>query len=156
MQTEYVYHGRRFWVMEPKGSQHLGWNTDFEPCPVFKRTTKRIGILSPTLGILWLNREAFERDGFVYHSKPHEYFYAVRPAVDPEKPREDRARRRMFEWIFGDSTALTTLGLEPGCSRADIARAYKRLAKTAHPDGGGSHEEFLKLNQAYQAAMRTC
>lgn len=154
-QTEYIYHGRRFWVMEPKGTQHLGWNTEFIGCPVFKRTPKRVGILHPDMGVMWLNRAELERDGKVYHSRPHEYFYTVKPAVDPEKPRQEWSGRRIFEQIFGDSAALSTLGLEVGCSTAEIKQAYKRLAKAAHPDGGGSHEAFLKLNKAYLTALRT-
>lgn len=151
MSTEYVYHGRRYWIQEPKGSQLLGWNTDFVGCPVFKKTAKRIGILSPDLGVLWLNREVLERDGRVYHSKPHEYFYAIRPAVDPEAPTAE-----YFKWkarLNRTSPALAELGLAPGCSKDEIKRAYKRLAKKLHPDSGGSHEAFLKLDKAYRAAI---
>ena len=48
------------------------------------------------------------------------------------------------------------LGLPLGCrlSEADIHRAYKRVAKLAHPDAGGNVEAFLKLSAARDALMR--
>lgn len=41
------------------------------------------------------------------------------------------------------------LGLKRGAARKDIHRAYRRRAKTAHPDGGGSVEAFNELVTAY-------
>jgi curved DNA-binding protein CbpA len=43
-----------------------------------------------------------------------------------------------------------------GCrlSEADIHRAYKRVAKLAHPDAGGNVEAFLALSAARDALMR--
>jgi hypothetical protein len=48
------------------------------------------------------------------------------------------------------------LGLPLGCrlSEADIHRAYKRVAKQAHPDAGGNVEAFLKLSAARDALMK--
>jgi hypothetical protein len=47
------------------------------------------------------------------------------------------------------------LGLPLGrrLSGVEIHRAYKRAAKTAHPDGGGSALEFLALSAAREALM---
>ena len=48
------------------------------------------------------------------------------------------------------------LGLPLGChlSGAEIRQAYKRAAKTAHPDAGGSAEEFLELSEAREALIK--
>jgi hypothetical protein len=48
------------------------------------------------------------------------------------------------------------LGLPLGChlSGAEIHQAYKRAAKTAHPDAGGSAREFLELSAAREALMK--
>jgi hypothetical protein len=113
---------------------------------VFKKTPKRIGILSPTLGVLYLNREIFDRDGKVYHSKPCEYFYRTKPASDPEKPRKTTAPNKL-------QTACEVLGLSFPVSANEVKRAYKRLARKTHPDGGGRQEDFVRLNQAYQLVM---
>ena len=47
------------------------------------------------------------------------------------------------------------LGLPLGrrLSGAEIHQAYKRVAKRAHPDGGGSAREFLELSAAREALM---
>ena len=41
------------------------------------------------------------------------------------------------------------LGVNPESSKDEISSAYKRLAKRAHPDRGGSEEEFRKIQTAY-------
>ena len=48
------------------------------------------------------------------------------------------------------------LGLSPGrrLSGAEIQRAYKRAAKTAHPDGGGTAQKFQELSAARDALMK--
>ena len=48
------------------------------------------------------------------------------------------------------------LGLPLGrrLARAEIHRAYKRAAKTAHPDAGGNAREFQALTAAQDALMK--
>jgi hypothetical protein len=48
------------------------------------------------------------------------------------------------------------LGLPPGrrLSRVEIHQAYKRAAKTAHPDTGGSARKFQELSAAHDALMK--
>jgi hypothetical protein len=148
---KYVYHGRRFWIQNPTGNQHRGWNTTFEKCEVLKITAKRITINSPTLGLLSLNRAELEKSGRVYHSKPHEYFYKQIPPADPEKPRHNP-----YSAHLGTLTAFLDLGLVPPATRKEVDKAYKRLARKVHPDVGGSHEQFLSLNKAYKLAKQLC
>ena len=49
-----------------------------------------------------------------------------------------------------------TLGLPFGrsLSRAEIHRAYKHVAKRAHPDAGGSAREFQQISAARDALIR--
>jgi len=51
-------------------------------------------------------------------------------------------------------TCWDVLGLKPGSSRADVERAYRDKAKTAHPDAGGSHEQMSELTAARDQALR--
>lgn len=51
---------------------------------------------------------------------------------------------------------LAELGLEPPCSSADIRQAYRRKARTAHPDQGGDQRAFIRLQNAYRRALAYC
>lgn len=42
------------------------------------------------------------------------------------------------------------LGLQKGASKAEIREAYKRLARTQHPDKGGDTAKFQEILDAYQ------
>jgi AraC-like DNA-binding protein len=39
-------------------------------------------------------------------------------------------------------------------SRRDLGRLYRRKAQELHPDKGGDHERFVKLNEAYHRLLR--
>ncbi|MDC7784832.1 J domain-containing protein [Rhodoplanes sp. TEM] len=47
----------------------------------------------------------------------------------------------------------SVLGLQPGASKSEINAAWRELAKTKHPDVGGSDEAMVELNQARAAAL---
>ena len=53
-------------------------------------------------------------------------------------------------------TGVSALGLDPGASRADIARAYRRLALLTHPDVSPdptAPQRFAALTEAYERAL---
>ncbi|WP_043530007.1 DnaJ domain-containing protein [Litchfieldella xinjiangensis] len=69
-----------------------------------------------------------------------------------QSPPGDRARR-----------ALIVLGLEPGASRSDIRKAYRRLAQTHHPDRffaqgeamtASASARFQRIKNAYEYLMQ--
>jgi hypothetical protein len=45
--------------------------------------------------------------------------------------------------------AFETLGLQPGSTKAQITRAYKKLSTKHHPDKGGDEATMKKINDAY-------
>lgn len=46
------------------------------------------------------------------------------------------------------------LGTYTGAGVEEIKAAYKRLCKIAHPDAGGSKEKFVRIQQAYEEALK--
>lgn len=48
---------------------------------------------------------------------------------------------------------MQQLGLLPPYSIEDVKRAYRHLAKSAHPDAGGDAEAFANLRDAYDRAL---
>lgn len=60
------------------------------------------------------------------------------------KPLSPQARHR----------ELLGLPLDRRLTPAEIHLAYKRAAKTAHPDGGGDAQKFLALSAAQDALMK--
>ncbi|CAJ1394168.1 unnamed protein product [Effrenium voratum] len=45
------------------------------------------------------------------------------------------------------------LDLEPGASRDEVKKAFRAKIRTAHPDAGGSAQQFAEVRSAYQAAL---
>ena len=45
------------------------------------------------------------------------------------------------------------LHLPAEVSLAEVRTQYRQLAKRSHPDAGGSHADFLALQQAYEQVM---
>jgi hypothetical protein len=51
---------------------------------------------------------------------------------------------------------IQMLNLTWPCTEADVKGAYRKLVKSAHPDGGGSQDQFLALQEAYEQALQLC
>jgi hypothetical protein len=85
---------------------------------------RRLGVIREVLSVL---------------TTPH--FGKRTTALNPRTP-EQRCREELG------------LPLDRRLSGAEIHRAYKLLAKQAHPDAGGNAEAFLKLSDAHDALMK--
>jgi hypothetical protein len=80
--------------------------------------------------------------------------------LDPSFYKEFINRRRaygraaMAGGSLPESEALTALGMSredlKSMTQDDLARRYRRIAKRAHPDSGGDHEDFIKITEAYE------
>lgn len=62
-------------------------------------------------------------------------------------------RRRAPSSPFPGGDPFAILGLTPDASERDVQEARRRLAKTAHPDAGGSVEAMQRLNDVVDAAL---
>jgi hypothetical protein len=154
-----IYHERRYWVQYPAFDEEQGWNARYFPYVVVRVTDKTIYAMGggPDMQTSRVQFprchkqqpgqarwEMLEVDGKQYHSRFHEYFYTEVPS----KPRE--APRPMSKCAY----ALLLLGITPPYSADDVNRAYKRLARMKHPDAGGSHDDFIRLKDARDVALR--
>ena len=65
-----------------------------------------------------------------------------------------------FEREPGDDSNLphwaSVLGVEPPFHSAKVRDAYRARSKSAHPDLGGTHAAFLRLQAAYDEAREYC
>lgn len=78
-------------------------------------------------------------------------------ALPPPRPRRqahgiEAYRRAACAGLAGP--ALRALGLDSSATRADVKRAYRRLAFDLHPDRGGTVSAFVALEEAYRTALR--
>ena len=83
-------------------------------------------------------------------------FGAVRNALHAlDAPRFGK-RGSPAEVLTADERNRRMLGLPPGrrLYGPEIREAYKRAAKTMHPDAGGSEREFLALSAARDALLK--
>lgn len=152
-----IWRGFRYWVNlgDVSSYRYAGWNTSFIAYRITKITARQIycehladtihGELKTAKDYkpIVLMRTSMETFGKQYHTRYHEYFYAVKPDRDPE--HQDAPT----------SEVVNLLNLPMPYSEDDVKRAYRRLARTAHPDGGGSNAAFIELKRARDAALKT-
>ncbi|WP_457944181.1 DnaJ domain-containing protein [Vreelandella alkaliphila] len=84
-------------------------------------------------------------------------------ARQEEAHRQQRQRERPSPPPDRTTRALAVLGLTPGANRADIRRAYRRMAQLHHPDrfySGSEHQialastRFQRIKSAYDYLMQ--
>jgi hypothetical protein len=56
----------------------------------------------------------------------------------------------------GELAWWTVLGIDPITTKVVAQQAYWRLAKETHPDLGGSHEQFIRVQHAWEQACKAC
>lgn len=71
--------------------------------------------------------------------------------------REGSRRSALTQSYMPGLKALEVMGISPkeldGMTRKDLTRIYRSKAKELHPDKGGSHDEFVKLTEAYERLL---
>lgn len=72
-----------------------------------------------------------------------------------EEYREEWRRRRAMRLQLDEREyrAVLDLPTEGVLAASEINAAFRRLAKKAHPDGGGSHELFIRITEARDALL---
>ena len=54
------------------------------------------------------------------------------------------------------TTWQAVLQIDPPYTSERVRSAYRSRSKALHPDSGGSHAEFVRLQEAYEEAQRYC
>jgi len=93
--------------------------------------------------VLTLNRMEMESQGRAWSRSQGRYYYAL-PAVSFHTNDKDEKSLPRF---------VETLELPIPFTVEDIKNAYRRKAKQAHPDSGGSMDDFIALQESYQQAL---
>lgn len=95
-----------------------------------------------------LDRQTLEQQGYAF-------IPATAALADHEEPVFFISKH--YVWQENQVPAcLKALHLSWPCTVTDVQEAYRKLVKSAHPDGGGSHDKFLELQAAYEQALRLC
>lgn len=73
-----------------------------------------------------------------------------------QQQRREQARRlAALSWGEDDSAERQSLGLagEGALTAREINSAFRRMAKSAHPDVGGDHDAYIRLTEARDALL---
>jgi hypothetical protein len=105
----------------------------------------------------WLDRDAptFRLDRAMLEQRGYA-FVPVTADVDDPLFFTVPYRERVVQYKGPLPACFSLLGLSFPCTVAEVKAAYRDLAKRAHPDRGGSHGEFLKLQAGYEQALHLC
>ena len=98
--------------------------------------------------------EYYESENFWQYFQKEETFYSDSNYF--ENPFHDEEEHTDFEEYYPlrRSNSYEVLGLDRDCSKEEIKMKFRELALETHPDRGGSHEEFIKIREAYEQLMR--
>lgn len=84
---------------------------------------------------------------------------AIALTVEAMRGMERWGAKHMIKAMFTGFKALPNgedwrrvLGVSEGCTAAVIKAAYNDLAKKHHPDKGGNHDDFVRIQRAYETA----
>ena len=80
---------------------------------------------------------------------------ARRPAAEVPVSTIGSVKDRLENWLLSLSgkDPYRTLGVIPSISDVGLRERYLALARTHHPDKGGSAEDMRRINEAYEQAL---
>lgn len=103
------------------------------------------------------------KPGWIWHqlqaqsapfSEPELYYIAQKLGYKPGwvkyKIEEQQPNEVLYQPVSLLQNSLRLLELDAPFSLRDLKRSYKSKAFKLHPDQGGTHEDFVALNKAYQ------
>lgn len=104
-----------------------------------------------------MSRQRWQDDQIELRQEAFEKRRAAQERLHAEQARfnQSRRRRRAHGHPFDERQHRETLNLpaDGALEPSQIKKAYRRLAQKAHPDVGGSHEQFLRITEARNALL---
>lgn len=95
------------------------------------------------------------------YTRAEENMRSLTLALEAMRQLERHGGGTMMDKAFAGFAALPApptcwelLDVQPGATAAEVQSAYRRLARKAHPDGGGSDALMAELNAARDAALK--
>lgn len=64
---------------------------------------------------------------------------------------QELSKRKPATGVGKEMDPFTILGVRPDATKEEVEKAYRDKAWKAHPDHGGTNEEMILVNAAYQA-----
>jgi len=96
------------------------------------------------------NQELLRKEAFIQQSLFQQKF---QEDINNHNKKREKYRSSLEISSQKEYRQLLCLPLEGVLENIQIKEAFKKLAKTAHPDVGGTHEMFVKISQARDALM---
>lgn len=104
-----------------------------------------------------MSRQRWQQDQVQLRQASYEKRQKAQERLFEELHRSNRRKRAhgspLQQCSEKEQRALLDLPLEGTLESLQIKAAYRRLAKAAHPDTGGSHEQFVQLTEARDALL---
>ena len=99
-----------------------------------------------------------------YGANINTYNYCCNKCMLEKKAQREELRYNTFYFIFNEKAEATypinsdwsVLGLVPPKTQTEIKKKYRQLCLKAHPDKGGSKEDFIKITNSYNNLCVTC
>ena len=110
------------------------------PCPAKKKARKR-NELPKAKAENTNNSKRFKKEPATKNENEKPEFVKMEKKCKPQTKR--------LSYILNNDP-YNVLGVSPSASKSIMKNAYKRKAIDAHPDKGGSEDEFIKLKTAYE------
>ncbi len=123
------------------------WDIHCDPCHV-AATEAAERVEPPPKEPPKADRPPWEEPG--YYDKLYAELFGdqVRSIFEPRKPRPAWEP----QWLILEP--LRVLGLEPPTTIEKLKTAYRLKALKTHPDRGGSAEDFIAVQEAYETALK--
>lgn len=122
---------------------------------VAKITPKRVYIYYPegNGSTFVLDRETLETKGRAFPGMGVPSRYRRTCYLQPRRKGETLMRRGEFLTPEDIPDFYKPLGLVPPVSKDEVKQAFRDLVKRIHPDSGGSADEVIEINRAYDVAL---